>query len=229
MDGTNINNENENVSVFPTVICDNIKPEESNSKSGNENEKKSGRSKHEHELGQFFENPVYGQGDNDRCSSGDMDTVNKHNNQDYVVKSLKREIRKFRCCTFVFVLTTLGFLVLSIILAIFFFRKIAFGHPLLPSNTQWNQSEEHELTNCTSKPCLHGGRCSLSVNSPSCDCIDGYSGKLCEVTPCSSDPCVNSGLCFPANESYVCACPTGYTGKRCEGKIYRNNIDISFY
>uniref|UniRef100_A0A3B3Q1L6 Delta-like protein n=1 Tax=Paramormyrops kingsleyae TaxID=1676925 RepID=A0A3B3Q1L6_9TELE len=72
---------------------------------------------------------------------------------------------------------------------------------------------------CISSPCHNGGRCSAVLDGFLCDCVEGYSGSLCEVSrqhnPCSPSPCQNKAVCHSLLDDYYCACPEDYEGKHC--------------
>ena len=38
-----------------------------------------------------------------------------------------------------------------------------------------------DINECSSSPCLNGGTCTDGVNSYSCKCVAGYTGKDCET------------------------------------------------
>ncbi|XP_063956529.1 neurogenic locus notch homolog protein 1-like [Lytechinus pictus] len=81
---------------------------------------------------------------------------------------------------------------------------------------------------CSSNPCLHGGSCILSKESPgySCICLEGYGGHTCQETQdkptgddaCSSNPCLHGGSCILSKEypGYSCICVEGYGGDTCQ-------------
>ncbi|CAI2349826.1 unnamed protein product [Caenorhabditis sp. 36 PRJEB53466] len=73
---------------------------------------------------------------------------------------------------------------------------------------------------CNDLPCQHGGSCTASGRSFTCECSTRYSGDLCEVDlePCASNPCPNSIQCIPFYNDYLCKCPNGFTGKHCEAR-----------
>lgn len=54
-----------------------------------------------------------------------------------------------------------------------------------------------------------------------CDCVSGFSGKLCQVDEdeCESNPCLNGATCKDEVGSYTCRCPPGFNGTRCETGI----------
>ncbi|CAH1720705.1 unnamed protein product [Chironomus riparius] len=75
--------------------------------------------------------------------------------------------------------------------------------------------------------CYNGGSCALDNNE--CVCLDGYSGKKCEITEqtdctdgncaCSSNPCSGNATCYPkpgTTMEYTCSCTSGYHGENCE-------------
>lgn len=54
-----------------------------------------------------------------------------------------------------------------------------------------------------------------------CDCVSGFSGKLCQIDEdeCESNPCLNGATCKDEVGSYTCRCPPGFNGTRCETGI----------
>lgn len=61
--------------------------------------------------------------------------------------------------------------------------------------------------------CLYNGECEDGVDSYTCKCVSGFSGKhcqttsdLCNRTPCSNGGCVNNY----ANATYKCFCEYPY-------------------
>lgn len=54
-----------------------------------------------------------------------------------------------------------------------------------------------------------------------CDCVDGFSGKICQVDEdeCESNPCLNGATCKDEVGRYTCRCPPGFNGTRCETGI----------
>uniref|UniRef100_A0A0N5ARB9 Sushi, von Willebrand factor type A, EGF and pentraxin domain-containing protein 1 n=1 Tax=Syphacia muris TaxID=451379 RepID=A0A0N5ARB9_9BILA len=75
------------------------------------------------------------------------------------------------------------------------------------------------------KPCLNNGTCisTMTEERYECDCIDGYTGKVCErkTESCTPNPCKNGGFCtVEEGRTYSCTCMPNYSGKNCE--IYSN-------
>ncbi|CAH1780735.1 unnamed protein product [Owenia fusiformis] len=68
--------------------------------------------------------------------------------------------------------------------------------------------------------CKNGGSCIDGVYSYTCNCISGYTGRLCEtdIDDCLSSPCIN-GECEDAVNNYTCTCEEGFTGRDCETDI----------
>ncbi|EFO27466.1 hypothetical protein LOAG_01014 [Loa loa] len=68
-------------------------------------------------------------------------------------------------------------------------------------------------------PCMNGGRCIDEVNNYKCQCLDGYSGTLCQdsVSPCLNEPCMNGGQCIDVQGGrYYCKCRIGFRGSNCK-------------
>uniref|UniRef100_A0A8C5UBS7 FAT atypical cadherin 2 n=1 Tax=Malurus cyaneus samueli TaxID=2593467 RepID=A0A8C5UBS7_9PASS len=74
---------------------------------------------------------------------------------------------------------------------------------------------------CESKPCLHGGTCTLSATGYSCHCPDWYLGERCEklAEECQDNPCHNAGRCVSSQGSIHCICPSDFQGAYCTQPI----------
>uniref|UniRef100_A0A6Q2XBJ5 Delta-like protein n=1 Tax=Esox lucius TaxID=8010 RepID=A0A6Q2XBJ5_ESOLU len=74
-----------------------------------------------------------------------------------------------------------------------------------------------DVDECSSSPCLNGGRCQDQVNGFTCLCLAGFSGQLCQldIDYCLPTPCQNSGVCFNLATDYYCSCSDDYEGKNC--------------
>ncbi|CAK8689547.1 unnamed protein product [Clavelina lepadiformis] len=74
------------------------------------------------------------------------------------------------------------------------------------------------IDECASYPCDNGGECIDDVNQFFCQCINSFTGELCEIAPdrCSPEPCDNGGLCIDRGRDFVCSCPRDFMGDRCE-------------
>ena len=57
-------------------------------------------------------------------------------------------------------------------------------------------------------PCLNGATCVDDIDSYQCLCVNGFSGKQCqlEIDECESDPCQNGATCVNYVDSFVCTC-----------------------
>uniref|UniRef100_A0A8C3UYE4 FAT atypical cadherin 2 n=1 Tax=Catharus ustulatus TaxID=91951 RepID=A0A8C3UYE4_CATUS len=68
---------------------------------------------------------------------------------------------------------------------------------------------------CESKPCLHGGTCTLSATAGACGCT------LCEklAEECQDNPCHNAGRCVSSQGSVHCICPSDFQGEYCTQPI----------
>lgn len=72
---------------------------------------------------------------------------------------------------------------------------------------------------CVKDPCENGGYCLETELQPICQCLPGYSGKLCEtdIDECESNPCLNRGICTDVIAGYHCNCAdTGFEGVNCQ-------------
>lgn len=90
---------------------------------------------------------------------------------------------------------------------------------------------------CEPNPCRNGGTCSpYGLDTYSCNCPFGYTGRNCETRKCNEicffqssvypyigdacipNPCQNGGRCRSdvATGSYVCDCPANFLGQNCE-------------
>lgn len=111
-----------------------------------------------------------------------------------------------------------------------------------PSGFTGNECQT-PLFDCTSKPCLNGGTCSMLESSSvgnngyvngtesssskqhrsyRCTCPPGWRGRRCETTTksCRDSPCRHGATCEDDSvRGYVCRCPPGYNGPDCELQI----------
>ncbi len=81
---------------------------------------------------------------------------------------------------------------------------------------------EHNVDDCASKPCLHGGICHDKIASFHCECPPGRTGLYCHLNDaCASNPCNAAAICDTSifNGSYTCSCPQGYSGTDCNQDI----------
>ncbi|CAI2357503.1 unnamed protein product [Caenorhabditis sp. 36 PRJEB53466] len=74
-------------------------------------------------------------------------------------------------------------------------------------------------TSCKDSPCQNFGQCMQKTDTSfECNCMDGYSGELCEqrdVNECNHYDC-NRGHCVMTVSGPACQCELGYTGRFCE-------------
>ena len=83
--------------------------------------------------------------------------------------------------------------------------------------------ESRNVTN----PCKNNANCVDGLNRFSCQCQQGYSGKLCEIqdnqeNPCLNVECRNFGICEPDVHGlggYTCKCETGWSGDMCQENV----------
>jgi Notch-like protein len=90
---------------------------------------------------------------------------------------------------------------------------------------------ENNVDDCLYRPkdypfnlrhCANGGSCIDGIQSYTCLCPHGTTGKECELFSifCDSDPCLNGGICTVALGvyGYSCTCTYGFTGLHCESE-----------
>lgn len=123
MDVTQIDSEDDSISDSHRDIGSETRLKEDKLSSFKKNEVKIENEEGIRGVSQFFENPIYGKESNDNNSIGDMVIVHRPTNQAHIIRSLAQENRKFRCCTYVFLLTTISSLVVSLIMAVFMLRE----------------------------------------------------------------------------------------------------------
>uniref|UniRef100_A0A1I7U097 Neurogenic locus Notch protein n=1 Tax=Caenorhabditis tropicalis TaxID=1561998 RepID=A0A1I7U097_9PELO len=74
-------------------------------------------------------------------------------------------------------------------------------------------------TDCKDTPCQNFGQCMQKTDTVfECNCMDGYSGQLCEqrdINECNHYDC-NRGHCVMTVSGPACQCEMGYTGRFCE-------------
>ncbi|CAH1803247.1 unnamed protein product [Owenia fusiformis] len=87
-------------------------------------------------------------------------------------------------------------------------------------NAKWSCVDD--IDDCKDSSCENGGSCIDGVDSYSCNCVSGYTGRRCEtnIDDCPSSPCTNPNQrCIDGLNSYTCACKEGFTGSDCETDI----------
>ncbi|CAH1800799.1 unnamed protein product, partial [Owenia fusiformis] len=77
------------------------------------------------------------------------------------------------------------------------------------------------IDDCKDSPCKNYGSCIDGVDSYSCNCVAGYTGRRCEtdIDECLSSPCPTNGICKDGLNGYTCTCRDGFTGLDCETDI----------
>ncbi|KAM5271042.1 sushi, nidogen and EGF-like domain-containing protein 1 isoform 5-T7 [Hipposideros larvatus] len=86
----------------------------------------------------------------------------------------------------------------------------------------WSEPPQcHEIDECRSQPCLHGGSCQDQVAGYQCVCSPGHEGAHCELETdeCQAQPCRNGGSCRDLPGAFVCQCPAGFAGVHCETEV----------
>ncbi|KAM8787743.1 sushi, nidogen and EGF-like domain-containing protein 1 [Rhynchonycteris naso] len=86
----------------------------------------------------------------------------------------------------------------------------------------WSEPPQcHEIDECRSQPCLHGGSCQDRVAGYLCICSPGHEGARCELETdeCQVQPCRNGGSCRNLPGAFVCQCPPGFVGAHCETEV----------
>lgn len=86
--------------------------------------------------------------------------------------------------------------------------------------TSCERTGNTQFLTCNPDPCQNGGLCKpisggmiKSDDHFSCDCANGYTGRLCEIAPaCLTNADCESGACRDG----VCNCWAGWTGVNCE-------------
>jgi len=76
--------------------------------------------------------------------------------------------------------------------------------------------QAQDVDDCIPDPCYFG-KCTDGVNSYTCQCKPGYTGKNCnlDIDECLPKPCYH-GTCYNGENSYMCQCAPGYKGKNCD-------------
>nr|XP_039260980.1 multiple epidermal growth factor-like domains protein 11 [Styela clava] len=91
------------------------------------------------------------------------------------------------------------------------------AHPFTGRSCQTDVIDE-----CESNPCQHGGTCTDRVLLYECTCVNGTTGKSCEIDidDCQSSPCKNGGSCIDDGIlKFKCECQPGFIGRICETDI----------
>ncbi|CAI9715910.1 sushi, von Willebrand factor type A, EGF and pentraxin domain-containing 1-like [Octopus vulgaris] len=103
---------------------------------------------------------------------------------------------------------------------------------LCPSNSKSQERGAKSIHQCLYKDhckkpgtnlsvCENNGICHNNYGNFTCECLDGYEGKLCEknIDECLKGKCYNGGTCYDGIFKFSCKCRSGYTGPQCEEEI----------
>ncbi|KAM7111193.1 coagulation factor X [Molossus nigricans] len=88
------------------------------------------------------------------------------------------------------------------------------------TNEFWNKYKDGDQ--CESSPCMNKGMCKDGLGEYTCECMEGFEGKNCELFTrklCSLDNGDCDQFCREEQNSVVCSCASGYilddNGKSC--------------
>ena len=91
-----------------------------------------------------------------------------------------------------------------------------------------------EIDPCLAAPgfCLNGGRCTVDLGEPGCDCSwtpSGlYTGDHCELSPCEPNPCQHNGTCsLDEGGNPVCNCTFPFAGTWCDAEFSLEHYAVS--
>ena len=80
----------------------------------------------------------------------------------------------------------------------------------------WSGANCEVYDHCNPNPCENGGVCRDIGNHFECNCINGYTGKLCDLSACDLNPC-GEGICSETESGHDCDCTmTTYYGDNCD-------------
>ena len=76
------------------------------------------------------------------------------------------------------------------------------------------------INDCATFPC-HSGACVDGIADYTCNCLYGYTGRLCEtnIDDCINSQCKNGATCQDGVGDYTCQCVPGYKGDMCQINI----------
>ena len=90
-----------------------------------------------------------------------------------------------------------------------------------------------DIDDCAGVNCSGNGVCIDGIDSFTCLCDPGFTGRLCsknnnniitDINDCSSNPCGERGQCVRDGlNSFLCICDRGFTGRLCQEQT---NVDI---
>ncbi|XP_046900495.1 protein crumbs homolog 2a [Hypomesus transpacificus] len=82
---------------------------------------------------------------------------------------------------------------------------------------------EENVDDCKEHKCQNGGTCEDKVNHYTCNCLDDFSGPLCQwpypPLQCDDVQCDNDGICHDGLWGANCTCMPGFEGDRCETEV----------
>ena len=102
-------------------------------------------------------------------------------------------------------------------------------------NCTAHPSMEHTIPVVEYNKCQNNGVCTDGVDTYTCACVTGFSGKECAVNidECDTNTCSGHGTCIDGVNSYKCECTDNWFGASCESQTNKcngkvcNNVPIT--
>ncbi|XP_048252990.1 protein jagged-1-like isoform X2 [Haliotis rufescens] len=84
-----------------------------------------------------------------------------------------------------------------------------------------NCDEDIDECSQTADLCQHGGNCTNTPGSFECRCMEGFTGRYCELVTnhCALNKCLNGGTCNGNETHFSCTCPLRWSGETCAEEI----------